>query len=234
MSIEIYSEKVGEIVENWFAEAAIEQSPELHQLFTISVKAMLVEPRLLFSTQRVNFRIDKGSEATFYHVQGRSLESFFPCCRLNFTIRNLVEIQPMKRNLDEPILETPSVGTRYQRIGHSLVILFIISDSINILNKTVRKDLDVELSVDRPFYILDSIHGILKSCEMDILENEMQKIDLYFQCSDMNKYVSYEVNGKLRLAYRDHKNKVTLRALQKAATICQLGSGSSTSDAMLL
>lgn len=111
MSIEIYSEKIGEIVENWFAEAAIEQSPELHQLFTISVKAMLVEPRLLFSTQRVNFRIDKGSEATFYHVQGRSLESFFPCCRLNFTVRNLVEIQPMKRNLDEPILQIPLVKT---------------------------------------------------------------------------------------------------------------------------
>lgn len=73
VSIEIYSEKLGEIVENWFAEAAIEQSPELHQLFTISVKAMLVEPHLLFSTQRVNFRIDKGSEANFYHVQGRFL-----------------------------------------------------------------------------------------------------------------------------------------------------------------
>lgn len=98
--------------------------------------------------------------------------------------------------------------------------------------------MDIELSVDSPFYILDSIHGILKSCETDILENEIQKIDLYFQCSDMNKHLSYEVNGKLRLAYKDHKNKVisitlasetSIRAPQPyksltsqlASTICQ-------------
>lgn len=123
VSIEIYSEKVGEIVENWFAEAAIEQSPELHQLFTISVKAMLVEPRLLFSTQRVNFRIDKGSEATFYHVQGRSLESFFPCCRLKFTIRNLVEFstneaKPRRTHLGNSFSGNTVPKNRFRRFHH--------------------------------------------------------------------------------------------------------------------
>lgn len=86
---------------------------------------------------------------------------------------------------------------------------FHVQDSFDITNETV-VPLDIEITAEEPFYVLDAIYGILSKCETDILKSETQRINVFFQCNEWTTLRSYSMDRKLKLKFKHNNYEVII------------------------